>query len=232
VTSTGRALVGANEIRAGSVALLLVASGAGTAVHLVAEHKPPAEGHPAVPDHYLSRRTWMTQEARLAYDLAALTEVRWSTKTLCGRDWRRMVGGDGGPLCEFDKPAYAPSCQRCTALMDRLFPAPVRDDRLVLVARLAVDLLVEHGFASVHNVPGDQQTALRVEIRRQVTAQINEGSTTSVHRDVVSAQCEAVYARHALDYSRAAVEAVSQYITSGGEDRPPINMPDWDTWAV
>ena len=55
----------------------------------------------------------------------------------------------------------APSCHRCLALLDTLFPVPKLDDRLPLIVRIIADTVLEHGTAEILDVPGGHQAALR-----------------------------------------------------------------------
>lgn len=52
--------------------------------------------------------------------------------------------------------------RRCLAIMDKLFPEPVLDDRFALIVQVLTDTVAEHGYAQMCNVPGDQQAALPV----------------------------------------------------------------------
>jgi hypothetical protein len=68
--------------------------------------------------------------------------------TLCGREWAIMVGGDGGAIGRYGEVAFAPSCRRCLAIIDRHFPKPPPDSRLILVAQMAAGTVVDQrGFA-------------------------------------------------------------------------------------
>jgi hypothetical protein len=69
-----------------------------------------------------------------------------------------MVGGDGGAIGRYGETAFASNCRRCLTLLDRHFSKPALDDRIVLVAQLVADVVVDrHGLAEIHGVPGDQQ---------------------------------------------------------------------------
>jgi hypothetical protein len=147
----------------------------------------------------------------LDYDRAALLQPCWAETTLCGREWANMIGGEAGPVQRYGETAFAPTCQRCLALMDKLFPAPTEDPRLPLVA---ADVIAEHGFCEVHHVPGDQQLALPKAIRAKVKAKTGHRIETTLIDATLYIHCEAIYALHADQYSRAAGEAVSAFLAS------------------
>src|SRR5260370_14734331 len=141
---------GVNAINVGGRALLLTETGGGTAVHLTSEAEPTASRQSAVPDHYFGPAGLGSSALKRNYDKSAVLKPRWSDKPLCGRPWVSMAGGEGGLLHEFDaEEVFAPTCMRCLALMDNLFPAPPPDDRLGLVVRVVTDLVLEHGYAEI-----------------------------------------------------------------------------------
>jgi hypothetical protein len=112
---------GPNIIEINGAAMLLTTTGGGTAIHLTAAATPDT-GREAVPDLYFDSSD--NDPVPAGYDPAALLEPRWSEKTLCGRDWAVMVGGDGGAIGRYGEVAFAPTCRRCLALIDRHFPKP------------------------------------------------------------------------------------------------------------
>lgn len=137
----------------------LLTAAAGDAIHLTREADSEETGQAAVPDHYL-------EDFKRTYDMAAILEPRWAEKTLCGRQWI-LMGGDRDTE-EEGEARYAPSCRRCLALLDTLFPAPKLDDRFPLIVRIIADTVLEHGTAEILDVPGDHQAALRREVRTEV----------------------------------------------------------------
>lgn len=173
------------------------------------------------------------------YDKTALLDQRWAETTMCGRPWVSMASGDGGLLHEFDvEQAFAPTCKRCLALMDKLFPAPEPDDRLALVTQIVTDLLIEHGYTEIQAVPGDQQAALRAAIRKAVRGRTGHSTRTYVHQSVVVFVCDALYDQHAEEHDRDTLEAMNAFaerIMTGGEIKP-IRSPEWrtswDAWGV
>lgn len=225
---------GANAIKVGDTHLLLTSSGSGVEVHLTREQEPGKPGLAAIPDHYLTPAD--PERARLLrdYDVDVLAEPRWADKTLCGRDWFAMVGGEGGTISKYnDEVAFAPTCRRCLALMDRYFPPPALDERLDLVARLAADQVCARGNAAVEDVPGDQQAALRKAIRTLVRQRTGHGSRTYVHSSTVHVVCEAIHEQHKVAKMKAAAEAMGRFLN--GEPAPegrPDWVISWDNWNV
>lgn len=103
------------------------------------------EGLAAAPDHYL-------EDLEAAYDRAALEDPRWLETTLCGRRWILMASGEDS---EDEQAVFAPTCRRCLALMDKLFPQPALDSRFPLTVQIVTDTVIEHGTAEIFGVPGD-----------------------------------------------------------------------------
>lgn len=224
---------GFNTITAGESVLLLTVGG-GDAIHLTRESAPGATGQEAVPSHYFSASKPGASRLKRAYDKTLLTAPRWAEKTLCGRPWIRMASGDGGPVGEFgEEEAFAPTCRRCLALMDKLFPEPRRDGRFPLVAKLVTDLLMEHGYAEVRHVPGDQQAALRKHVRLAIRRLTGHPTQTFVHESIVIFVCEPIHKLHEKENMRDAAEAMDRFFTG-----QPIHLEErawrlsWDTWDI
>lgn len=222
---------GANAIKIGEIHLLLTISGGGVQVHLTREKGTGKPGRGAVPDDDLA--TSDPEIARLLcdYDRGALAEPRWADKTLCGREWYAMVGGEGGTINRYnDEVAFAPTCRRCLALMDRYFPPPALDERLDLIARLTADQVCAAGIAEVRGVPGDQQAALRKAIRALIRERTGYGSRTHFRGSTVYVECEQVYEQHADEHAHAAAQAMERFLD--GEDSS-YRMPEWViSWAT
>lgn len=221
---------GANTITAGEAVFLLTVGG-GDAIHLTRESAPDAMGQEAVPNLYFSASRPGSARLKRDYDKTLLTTPRWAGRTLCGRPWIRMASGDGGAIDEYgDDEAFVPTCRRCLALMDRLFPEPRRDDRFPLIAEMVTDLVVEHGYAEVRHVPGDQQAALRKHVRSAVRRRTGHGTQTFVHESMVIFVCEPISEQHAAENMRAAAEAMDRFFA--GE---PVQVEErawrlsWDT---
>lgn len=117
---------GVNAIRIGDSAFLLTVT-AGDAVHLTREAGPGETGQSAAPGRYLSPGQGQSAPLRRGYDQAALARPRWAAATLCGREWLAMAGARWQDDDPGEEEVSAPSCRRCLALMDRLFPVPGAD---------------------------------------------------------------------------------------------------------
>jgi hypothetical protein len=213
---------GLNLIEVSGAALLLTAT-AGNAIHLTREAAPEEVGQPAAPDHYLS-------DLEQVYDKTALLEPRWAATTLCGRDWILMASEEEETYAEA---SFAPSCRRCLALMDSLFPEPKLNDRFDLVVQVITDNVAEHGYAEMWHVPGDQQAALRKQVRSEVRKRTGYGIQTIAPGTMVVFVCEPISEQHRDERMRAATEAMSSVLT--GEAAAPLPTPwrmSWDTWAA
>lgn len=186
---------------------------AGTRTHLTREASPGEERLSANP-HDL-------RKLRGSYDAEALAAPRWAATTLCGRPWSRMADGDEA----------SPTCRRCLSIIDKQFPQPALDPRFALVVQLLADTIVDLGLAEILHVPGDQQAAMRKEVRAAVHERTGFGLTTYVRESAVSFTCEPVYASHARENSIRVAEAMQRALDGG----PPLETPwrlDWDTWSV
>ena len=230
---------GVNAIDVGGKTLLLTETGGGTAVHLTAESATAEPGQGAVPDYYFEESGGGTPALKHNYDQAALVEPRWSEKTLCGRQWVSMASGEGGLLHQFDQQeAFAPTCKRCLSLMDNLFPAPTPDGRLGLVVRVVADLVLEYGYAEIRAVPGDQQAALRAQVRAAVRKRSGHGTKTHVYKSMVIFVCDEIYDQHADQHDRdvgEAMDRVMEAAATGGEIVPIRSREwrtSWDAWSV
>jgi hypothetical protein len=210
-----------NMISAGNVTLLLTVTGGGSAIHLTREAQHEELGRDAVPGYYLD------DSRELGYDPEDVSDPRWAEITFCGRPWVLMAGG-----YRDDEGAHAPSCRRCLALMDRLFPPPELDERFSLIAQLVTDTILEHGYAEIRSVPGDQQAALRKQVRAEVRRRTGHGSRTYVHESMVVFVCEPIHDQHKDEMEELARKAVSDFLT--GKPSSPVRRPwhlSWDTWA-
>lgn len=235
---------GPNAIVIDGTPMLLTITGGGVAVHLAAAAGPGREAGPgggaaaagpgreAVDDLHFGDR--YDGEPLTGYDRAALTEPRWSPRTLCGREWAVMAGGDGGPVGRHGEVAYAPTCRRCLALIDRHFPPPTPDSRLALVARLAADTVVEQrGFAEIHGVPGDQEPELRRTVRALIRERTGHSVRTYSVNGIVFIECRAIHDQHADRTGREAAEAVDAFLN--GEPLPRREkdwLISWTAWDV
>jgi hypothetical protein len=146
-----------------------------------------------------------------------------------------MIPGEGGPWNELsDEAAFSPSCKRCLAVMDKLFPAPLPDKRLPLVAQLVAESILDHEHAEVRDVPGDQQQPLRTAVRTLVCQRAGQNCRSYVHESMIFFVSEAIYAEYAEENQRAAAEAIDRALS--GKDTTPVREPawrlSWDTWDI
>lgn len=227
-------LHGPNVIAAGESLLLLVAVSGGEAVHLARRHEPPQQGRGAVPEHYLTGGDSEREAVQRHYDVEALREPIWEHTTMCGRVWALMVGGDGGTLSRYREPAFAPTCRRCLALMDRLFPAPAVDRRVPVVAQVVCDVVREHGYAEVREVPGDQLAVLRKEIRSLIKQRTSHPVQTFIHGDLLLVVCDPLRDQEAE--MRAAAEAIGA-VLFGDQPLPATQaerrwVVSWTAWDL
>ncbi len=211
-----------NVIEVSGRRFLLTAT-AGDAVHLTREADRGEVGRGAVPDHYI-------EDFERSYDRASIVGPRWAETTLCGRDWIVMEAGPDG---DEDGAASVPSCRRCLALMDKLFPAPVLDERFPLVVQVVTDTVLELGHAELRGVPGDHHAALRAQVRSAVRKRTGYGLRSYVHESMVIFVCDPIYQQHADEDSRAAAEAMDAFLTG----KPASYLPTpwrlhWHTWAA
>ncbi|MEV0807634.1 hypothetical protein [Micromonospora sp. NPDC050200] len=186
-----------------------------------------------MPDYFFDRANSDREEALRRYDIAALRDPVWAHTTMCGRIWAVMVGGDGGALSRYRKPAFAPTCRRCLTLMDRLFPAPAVDRRVPVVAQIVFEAVHKHGYAEVRGVPGDQLAVLRKEIRSLIRQRTGHPSETLVHGDLLHVVCEPL--RDPEAEMRTAAEAIDA-VLFGKQPLPSVRsdrdwVVSWSAWA-
>lgn len=215
-----------NVIAIGDREFLLIVGG-GEAIHLAREAGPDEEGRDAVPDHYL-------EDFERVYDSTVLTAPRWLETALCGRQWIVMASGED---LEDDEAVFAPTCRRCLAIMDKLFPTPELDPRFLLVVQVVTDTVIEHGTAEILGVPGDHQAALRKEVRAAVRKRTGYGMETYAHEAMVIFVCQRIYDQHELEHARFAAEAINRVADKllKGEPVEPMQSPtrlSWAAWAT
>jgi hypothetical protein len=223
---------GLNVIVIGGKEFLLTAT-AGDAIHLSREARPDESARSAVPDWHLPHRRHSSGTRWPGCDHAALAQRRWAEVTLCSRPWTQMAGDEGGSAGEPGEGGFAPSCRRCLSLMDKLFPEPERDSRFGLIVQVITDTVTEHGYAEMWHVPGDQQAALRNQVRSAVRQRTGHRIQTLVHESMVVFICEPVHRLHADQRGHEAAEAINNMIT--GQPATPLPTPwrlSWDTWAA
>ncbi|HSZ39153.1 MAG TPA: hypothetical protein VK817_04280 [Trebonia sp.] len=212
-----------NAIRAGSQTLLVTVTSRGTMIHLTREAGPREPRQGAVPEHYRG------QAREFGYNLTEVADPRWAETTMCGRPWLLMAGGDANE----DEATAAPSCRRCLALMDRLFPEPVLDERFPLVVQLVTDTITDHGYAEIRAVPGDHQSALRGQVRTAVRRRTGYGCRTYAHESMVIFVCEPIHAQREAESAGLASEGIGELLDGvpAGRVRRPWQL-SWETWAL
>jgi hypothetical protein len=226
---------GVNVIIVGQAELLLTSAGGGRRTHLTAMAETDGPKQAAVPEFVFQPGPADRRPGLANYDHEALLLERWCPTTLCGRSWVVMIGGDGGSISPYgDDPEFAPSCKRCLALMDRLFPPPAIDPQLPLAARVVADVVTERGYAEIHGVPGDQQSELRRQVRSLIRRETGHPCQTLVHESTVYIVCEPIADLHRLEDQASAASAIGALLF--GEE--PVHQPDpqwrlfWSTWAA
>ena len=212
---------GLNVIAVVSRQFLLTAT-AGDAVHLTREIHSGESGQPAVPGHYVD-------DFEQTYDVAAMLAPKWAETTLCGRQWILMEGDRDG---EEGEASDAPSCRRCLALLDKLFPAPKLNEQFPLIVQVITDTVLEYGTAEILDVPGDQQAALRRHVRAEVKKRAGYGMTTHAHEAMVIFVCDPIYDLHADERRRRTSAAVDAVVTGDPVPPPPPTRLSWSTWAA
>jgi hypothetical protein len=215
-----------NVIRVGDKEFLLTVGG-GEAVHLTRDVGEGGSGVAAVPDHYL-------EDLEAAYDREVMEDPRWRETTLCGRQWIHMASGED---TEDDEAVFAPTCRRCLAIVDKLFPQPELDPRFPLVVQVVTDTVIEYGAAEILGVPGDHQAALRKEVRAVVRKRTGYGMETYAHETMVIFVCQTIYDQHQLEHARFAAEAMDRAASKllKGEPIEPMQSPtrlSWEAWAT
>ena len=213
---------GLNVIEVTGKQFLLTAT-AGDATHLTREARSEESRQAAIPDHYV-------EDFERTYDVAAIVEPKWAETTLCGRQWILMEGERDGE--DEGEARYAPSCRRCLALLDKLFPAPKLNDRFPLIVQIIADTIVEHGTAEILDVPGDQQAALRREVRAEVKKRTRYGLATHAHESMVIFVCDPIFDLHADEHLRRAAEATDAFFTSRPVSHQSPTRLSWRTWAA
>ena len=218
-----------NAIRIGDTEYLLTVT-TGDAVHLTRETGPGETGQSAVPGQYLDLGHGQPATLLRGYDQAALAMPRWEAATLCGREWLTMAGIS---LWDDDlggEDAAVPSCRRCLALMDKLFPEPKLDDKFDLAVQVIAGTVAEHGYAEMRGVPGDQQAALRKQVRSAVKKRTGHPVQTLARGSLLVFVCEHIHQQHAAERERRIAQSLGGALT--GQPAQPLPTPwrlSWDT---
>lgn len=215
-----------NVIKVGDKEFLLTVGG-GEAIHLTRAASEDEESVAAVPDHYL-------EDLQAAYDRQMLEDPRWLETTLCGRQWILMASGED---TADDEAVFAPTCRRCLAIMDKLFPQPELDRGFPLVVKVVTDTVIDYGTAEILGVPGDHQAALRKQVRAAVRKRTGYMLQTYAHESMVIFVCQPIYDQHEMEHARFAEDAMDKAYSSllKGEPIEPMQSPtrlSWAAWAT
>ena len=211
---------GLNVIEVDGRQFLLTAT-AGDATHLTREANGGESGKAAISGHHL-------EDFERTYDMAAILEPKWAERTLCGRQWILMEADRDD---EEGEARYAPSCRRCLAFLDKLFPTPELADRFPLIVQVIADTVEEHGTAEIFGVPGDHQAALRREVRAEVKKRTGHGLKTHAHESMVIFVCDPIYDLHADEHMRRGAEAVDAFLSGKPVSRQSPTRLWWRTWV-
>lgn len=135
----------------------------GGAAHLVAGGRPDEPARSILDsDHTGSTLTYAERE---------LAGACWSMRTICGRDGWTMCptepDGARDPWPANQEPVFAPSCKQCLRVLDQQFDKPKPDDRLPWNVIRCVEELAQWGCFMIDNVPLEQMTLLRDQVRSQ-----------------------------------------------------------------
>ncbi len=150
-------------------------------------------------------------------------------RTLCGRQWLDMAGGDGGPLSEHGLDAAAPSCRRCLASIDRRLPTVEPDDRIGLLSQLATEAVRQVGSAEINHVPGDQMESLRRAIRRTIRERLGYKSNTYVVESTLHVVCAEAFEAVRESQMNEAAAAWSRALAGVEPTADPDHVISWRT---
>jgi hypothetical protein len=117
--------------------------------------------------------------------------------------------------------AASPSCRSCLALMDKLFPAPELDDRFDLAVQAIAGTVAEHWYAEMRDVLGDQQAALRKQVRSAVKKCTGHPVQTLAHGSLLVFVCEPIHQQHAAERERRIAQSFGSALTG----QPAQTMP-------
>jgi hypothetical protein len=217
---------GANTITVHDKTFLLAERGAGEAVHLVREVQ--SAGEPARP---IGDEDDYGGPFNPRYARSELEDPRWAERTLCGRSHWLMAPTDVGDVYAAQDwlrsdPVFAPSCRRCLAILDGLFPAPEGDARLDPVVARCLDEISYWGSAQVDQTPADQIPLLRKRLRAAAKAR-GWQITTLVHgASVIAASDDALSPERQRAIDQFAAGVIGRLL-DGTADDPRTEPPSW-----
>jgi len=116
--------------------------------------------------------------------------------------------------------------------LDKLFPVPKLNEQFPLIVQVITDTVLEYGTAEILDVPGDQQAALRREVRAEVKKRAGYGLTTHAHESMVIFVCDPIYDLHADEHMRRGAAAMDAVLTGKPVPPQPPTRLSWSTWAA
>ena len=132
-----------------------------------------------------------------------------------------------GADSEGGRAVFAPTCRRCLAIMDKLFPEPQVNDRFPLIVQFVKDTVLALGTAEIVGVPGDQQAALRKEVRVEVKQQTDHPIESYARGGFVVFVCQQIYDEHAEEHERRAAALMNAHWSGGPAPEGPSIRMSW-----
>jgi len=114
--------------------------------------------------------------------------------------------------------------------MDKLFPEPELDERFGLALQVITGTVAEHGYAEMWNVPGDQQAALRKQVRSAVKKRTGHPVQTLARGSLLVFVCEPIHQQHAAERERRIARSFGSVLT--GQPAQPLPVPWRLSWDV
>lgn len=121
----------------------------------------------------------------------------------------------------------APGTRPGTVLADA---QPQLDDRFDLAVQAIAGTVAEHRYSEMWDVPGDQQAALRKQVRSAVKKRTGHPTRTLARESLLVFVCEPIHQQHATERARASAQAASSVLT--GQPAQPLPTPwrlSWDS---
>lgn len=149
---------------------------------------------------------------------------------MCGRRWQIMRAGDGPPIGPFAHSAHAPDCKTCLRIMSTELKSSPVDDRIGLVASLAIEEATQRGSANISGVPGDQVDALRSAIREAFRGQGLRCETYATDGLVIVWLRDDLPIEGQADLKRELIETLGRFETGTASD-PVDRTIQWSMWG-
>ena len=200
----------ANAIRIGDTEYLLTVTA--DAVHLTREAGPgetgkvPSSPGTSAPDSGSPRRCAATTTPRSPGPAGNGHAVRAG---MAHHGWHQLVGrrrpGRGRRFRAVVPPLPGPHGQ--------VVPRPELDDRFGPAVQAVTGSVAEQGYAGMWNVSGDQQAALRNQVRSAVKKRTGHPTQTLVRGSLLVFVCEPIHQHHAAERERAITQATGSVLT-------------------